>query len=449
MKKHQIAATVGVIALAANLLLPSLAFGQQTANETIGCPYNAGNPPPAVTLDHIPNQTAGSVTLTPLTAGSGGNAVDTSIGSATSIPGDNLLVVTDHQSGGANGCTTEGGAVTATATDFETSGAGSIIDTTPSTGSPFYLVTTGNIDADSAYSTLFPSPNLDGTDGTVIYNKAADSVNNPGDNHDVTAPQQVTDVTPVLNNNGDVTTYDLGNYQNALTPTTPIDVLKYCSSKNSSFGSGVALALTNVPSNQAAGDYSATVTYTWSPENCGNVVTKLTQPLTSSATTMNWDPANVSVMTQIKNNSLPAVFAIGGEYVEVTAIDDVAYTATIVRGFLDSTASSYNAGTSVYAVGQFFQSAIAPATVNATTTTLTTTNNSVYNVGDTLILHGTDSGSATTATEHVLVTAVNALNGTDITVQRAADYTSAVDFTSNSTVEIDVIDLNTTHFRIG
>ncbi len=214
MKKHQIVAVVGTLALAANLLLPGLAFGQQNGQVQINCPSSAGptgnvslarvprdlfftgqNSPLTGTLSTFDQNASNDVSTTPLP---GGNASAGDI-SATAVAHDHLLGVTDVSSQGVNGCGGQDGwDVTATITTTFTG-------TDPVTHSPvtaqpaltgpsgdyinastIHLVTsqkvsTDNINANDA-SGLTPSSLSDG----VIYNDYTPT----GNLHLVTAGSQ-------------------------------------------------------------------------------------------------------------------------------------------------------------------------------------------------------------------------------------------------------------------
>lgn len=396
MKKHQIAATVGTLALVANLLLPNLAFGQdQNVGQDVGCP-GAGTQ----TFAHIPANT----TLTPLTAGTGGNTVDNSIvGSA--VLSDNLLAITDTTSGGANGCTSIGGSVTASATNF--------VDPSFAVGNTIYadslrLVTTTNVTSDAVYTGLFPAGSE--TVSNVIYSKAS----GPGDDHDVLAPQTVAaPATATLSATANVDAYTLTNpTQNKFGFGVAIDVLRYCTPKNSTFGTGVALALEGVPSTQAAGNYTSTVTYTKSPLNCQSVnQAALTVALSSVATSMTVDNVGLTNGT---------VLSIGAEYIRITDATDAANGIYVIeRAQLGTTAATYNIGTYLSDVGAFQAGALATEVVNGTVTTFTTLDNTGYEVGQTLILN--DAGY-----EHVRITAISQAPSNDITVERGVDGTTAV-----------------------
>ncbi len=395
MKKHQIAATVGTLALVANLLLPNLAFGQnQDVGQDVGCP-GAGT--------QIFAATPANTTLTALTAGTGGNTVDASIAAST-VGSDHLLAITDTTSGGANGCTSVGGSVTASATNF--------VDPALPSGNDIQadklrLVTTTNVTADAAYDALFPAATRESVDN-ITYSVTGSG---PGDQHDVQAPQTVADAaTAALATTANLNAYTLTDpAQNKFGYLVAIDVLRYCSPKNSTFGSGVALALEGVPATQLADNYTSTVTYTKSPLNCMNfATTTLDAALSSTDTTMTLAVDTVQANTMV---------SIGAEYVLITA-NNADFTYTIERAQLGSTAASYNTSTTVYTAGNFYAAALDALVDGGAVTNFVTLDNSNYQVGQTLILN--DAGY-----EHVLVTALNQ-DGFGITVQRGVDGTAAV-----------------------
>lgn len=397
MKKHNLVAAVGTLALVANLLLPSLAFGQnQTASQTVGCPT-----PGTQTFAHTPVNT----TLTPLTAGVGGNTIDTVVSGAApgaSVQGDNLLAISDTTSGGANGCSSVGGSVTASATDgVDPAQPGTTID-----NAFMRLVTTPNVTADLTYGTVFgPTPV---TGGDVIYNHAS----GPGDDHDVTAPQTVANPATAALGDTSLAAYRLADPAQNLFGAA-IDVLRYCTPKNSTFGTDVLLALDGVSASQPSGTYTFTITYLAAPLNCISTGSK-------TLTTSMGAGETISTITldSTASISVGTVLSIGAEYVTASAVQADGVTLTVARAQLGTTAVGHNSGSTVSIVGTTYAAALQNA-VTANDTTFTVTSNANYSVGQTVIVNDVANNSY----EHVRVTAVSATNGTDITVERGVDNT--------------------------
>jgi hypothetical protein len=97
MKKHNIIALIGVLALTANLLIPGLAFGQtQTGTLGVDCPTPGGTSAPTP---------PGTVTFDTVTASSSAqSSYDSAVDDDTELPSSNLLSVVDADSGGVDGC---------------------------------------------------------------------------------------------------------------------------------------------------------------------------------------------------------------------------------------------------------------------------------------------------------------------------------------------------------
>ncbi len=227
MKKQNIAAAVGTVALLANLLVPGLAFGQpiqgqQASTQEIKCPEEGGtaefsmDAPTAVNFDV---QTASSEEIW---------SYDQVVTDGA-LPVQNVLSVTDTRSGGADGCPTTlaGFTVKASATSLS-KGSG-----TPIPNSRLFLRTS------SSYS---GSANC--VSG-ICYDLPA---SNTGNTQDVVTPLDLT--TGFRTSTSYVTALD-----------TQQLLLSTATSHNQTMKTGVVLSV-HIPANQAPGIYSGTVTYT-------------------------------------------------------------------------------------------------------------------------------------------------------------------------------------------
>ena len=255
MKKQNVIAAVGTIALLANLLVPGLAFGQvgssqQPATQVIGCPSESTHPlisfavPAAVAFD------------TKTASGDAQLAFDQAVTNPAFPPQANMLVVTDMRSGGAEGCPdsslVRGFNVSAIISSHGTDGAltlglasesplaHSVIPATQ-----FRAVTTSNFDG-------VPTDMLSATAG-VWYSHPADTAGN------------VRDVVAAYKTTGDLRT--IATYTAAAGGGTasqlalPLDLLNTKTSHNGMIGTAVVLS-SEIPANQNPGTYLGTITYT-------------------------------------------------------------------------------------------------------------------------------------------------------------------------------------------
>jgi hypothetical protein len=110
MKKHQLVAMVGTLALAANLLLPNLSFAQQTGTVSITCPAGvfAVQVPSNVTFTPVTSPASGTASTFDVDASDtanlpGGNSAAGGINGAR-LGNDHLLRIQDQTSGGVNNC---------------------------------------------------------------------------------------------------------------------------------------------------------------------------------------------------------------------------------------------------------------------------------------------------------------------------------------------------------
>jgi hypothetical protein len=244
MKKQYLVAAIGTLALAANIILPGLAFGQidQTGTQEISCG----------TIGLTLNTTGASafamdaLTVSNAAQDSFGNDIgagtDNYQNGITTLPNEAFISVSDSRTTGT-GCATngtdEGWEVTAQAADFD-NGAQTIA------ASEFYIVTTANV-----------TPDADMTvNGDFFYDDTYLAGTGP------------TDIT------GDVVTATSSDLTDAATFTTDGGSLDTARAlmhngtgagtddfKFATIGTGVAYYL-NVPANQAGGTYTADVTFT-------------------------------------------------------------------------------------------------------------------------------------------------------------------------------------------
>jgi len=257
MKKQNVVATLGTIALVANLLVPGMAFGQgtgdQTASQTINCTGSG-----TLTLQDTPdNMTFDTLTANPAAQ----DSFDSDTNSNSLLPDAHSLVVADSRSGGVNGCpvTTPGFTVTAEITQTLTTGSADIPD------SAFSIITANETASD-------PGCNVLGED--VCYRDAA----GPGNAHDVSAPFLYDDfardpgVTWDCFNNAVI--YGGGQsvggtecapagaaYGSANALSAPVTIMSTATGHDTMVATGTVL-YGRIPAGQGPGVYSGRITYT-------------------------------------------------------------------------------------------------------------------------------------------------------------------------------------------
>ncbi len=231
MKRQNIAALAGTMALLANLLIPGLAFGQgtqqQQGTQVITCPEDGGTAefsmsvPSAVNFDEktVSSQQQWSFDRT----------ISDSLLSA-----QNVISVTDTRSGGVDGCPTnlKGFTITASATAlFDIQEGYSIPNTN------LFIRTS------SAYTGA-----ANCVEG-ACYDLATDQ---SGNTQDVIAAYDLAD--PFRDQTG--TSYSSSNSLN-----TPRTILSTSTSHNQTIKTGVIIAEI-IPANQSPGTYIGAITYT-------------------------------------------------------------------------------------------------------------------------------------------------------------------------------------------
>ncbi|MBD3327745.1 hypothetical protein GF340_00400 [Candidatus Peregrinibacteria bacterium] len=251
MNKKYIVATVGTLALAANIILPGLAFGQnsQTGTQELTCgAFGITSATSDFAFD--------ALSVAPIDQPSFGAFIDPAGSNITyqdgtnDVPAEAVIEFFDYRVPGCDGGGLDGFNVQVSAlTDF-TSGS----DTIPVSGNLFVATTPQATNPDNARYTLT------GTAPNEMYYDADDYVALPSPTYDVTLPYNVgTSTTPV----------DLeaaGTFDSALNiPVSPsVGTIAVKPSTGSAFGEmavGVAYNL-NVPASTPSGTYSTTIEYT-------------------------------------------------------------------------------------------------------------------------------------------------------------------------------------------
>jgi len=290
MKKHKLIATVGTLALLANILVPGLAFGQsdQTASQTIDC--QAGR---TLSITETPGDLTGSMTFDNLTASaSAQNSFDSNVldGVAqvpyfASLNNDHDLIVDDTRSGGVGGCpvSTPGFTVTAQITSANSSLVKGFV-TSPGPGqltipaTSFHIITANEFGGPLSPAcfggfTAVPSEN------EVCYQPHAGTLGTPGNLRDVNEDFLYDDVardpdvsfdafrTPSVYTNeiaiDDAENTPTGrNWANTL--ESPVTIMNTSTGHDAAFFTDTAL-YGRIPAGQSPGVYTGTITYTVAP----------------------------------------------------------------------------------------------------------------------------------------------------------------------------------------
>jgi hypothetical protein len=253
MKKQNVIAAVGTIAILANLLVPGLAFGatdSQQATQYIGCPTGTQQEfsftvPAGVTFD------------TKTASGNSQVAFDHAVGTMPAselAPLANMLVVTDTRSGGAEGCPDstqglKGFNVAAVITSPANGGVGLTSDV-PVAGS--YIMGTQFRVVTTAETVSTPSGMLSDTAG-VWYSHEGSTA---GNLRNVTADYTKATASDLR----DIATYT-GTFGGRNTLDLSRDLLTTTTSHDGKIGTAVVIS-SQIPGNQNPGTYVGTVTYT-------------------------------------------------------------------------------------------------------------------------------------------------------------------------------------------
>lgn len=251
MKKQTLVAGLGTLALAANVLLPSLALGQgsdpQAAEQDIACGsltlnVNADND---FQMTDLNVSTSAQDSFAALTGS--GFAVTYQSGT-NALPVESFVSVDDARTVGSGaGCATdgtdEGWTLSAAATDF-VDGLNSIPNTN------FYIATSPNVTAAGGFTEYEV---VDGDDENVYYTTGYAGTQDVAAQYNLASTTDLTTATPFTTENA-----SLDTARNILNNATGAGTNDF---KFTSVGTGLAYYL-NVPANQSGGTYSSTVTLT-------------------------------------------------------------------------------------------------------------------------------------------------------------------------------------------
>lgn len=264
MKKQNVVATLGTLALVANLLLPGMAFGQDTGNQDasqlIDCPgtriFNFTSVPTDVSFDdQVASPTATETYDAAVLPETG---VDQVLPAAT-----NTLAVNDTRSGGVTGCpTTEPGfQVTANISSTLTSGLNTIPD------DKFQIITSNEFDTnpnscttpsgkEACYSAVSGTGNLHDVDSPELYD---DEARAPGTVFNAFRTKAAyTELVEAGATETDPSSSD--NLRTTNTLDQNVVLMSTSTSHNQIISTGVLISGT-IPGNQAPGTYSGVITY--------------------------------------------------------------------------------------------------------------------------------------------------------------------------------------------
>jgi hypothetical protein len=261
MKKQNVVATLGTLALVANLLLPGMAFGQvdsgnQDASQNIDCvgtpTFNFLSVPTDVAFDNL--------TALPTDQ----NSYDVNLNNDASLPAaTNTLAVEDTRSGGVTGCptTNPGFQVQATITTTLTNGSVTIPD------SQFSIITSNEFDANPnscttaageevCYSAATGTGNLHDINAPELYDDEARAVGTVFDKFNT--PEVYTELVEAGATESDPSSGD--NLRTSNTLDQNVLLMTTGSSHNQTISTGVAIRGL-IPGNQAPGVYTGVITY--------------------------------------------------------------------------------------------------------------------------------------------------------------------------------------------
>ncbi|MCC7197745.1 hypothetical protein IT413_06170 [Candidatus Peregrinibacteria bacterium] len=261
MKKQNVVATLGTLALVANLLVPGMAFGQadqevQDASQTINCPgtrtFNFADFPDDVTFD--------SLTALPTAQ----DSYDTQLNDDEPLDSLNVLGVEDTRSGGVDGCpTTEPGfEVQATISTTLTNGVDTIDD------SNFRVITSNEFDVNPGscttaageevcYTAATGTGNLHNVNAAELYDDEARAVGTVFDKFNT--KEAYTELVEAGATESDPSSGN--NLRTTNTLDNNVVLMRSVSSHNQTMYTGVAI-YGNIPGNQAPGLYTGVIQYT-------------------------------------------------------------------------------------------------------------------------------------------------------------------------------------------
>jgi len=278
MKKHQILAAIGTLAVAANFILPGLAFGQQnqTGSVQINCSTGSGTAsliaaPAAVTFTAVNSPASGTASTVDQNAPntgsnfSGGNTATGGI-TGTRVANDHLLRFRDTTSQGVNGCgDSNAWDITATITTLHsgtTPALTNVGDTDYIPASSMHIVTTTQTNTTNINNGAGPTIVTNNPNG-VFY----DDYTSTGNSHAANAPKpaQGTDFTTSGVTGG---TYNTSVGSNTLDGS--VEILRHCSGgENTDIYTGVAIDIdSGIHALQTSGNYTGTIQYTQGTVSC-------------------------------------------------------------------------------------------------------------------------------------------------------------------------------------
>ena len=301
MKKHEIAVTIGVVALAANLLLPNLAFGQtQQGSLQITCPISGFIPPSLeaaprdVTFNGVSSPSSGTVSTVDTDAGDftttgafpGGNSSTSDI-NGPRVTNDHLLRIKDTTSLGINGChgpdaydNYNVSAIITTSHDPSGANIPALINSDDSDyipASSMKLVTTDAVNITNIDNGQGPS--IVGVKSTGVY---YDDYTSTGNAHGATTPNAAGSGGTLGGYNFTTLGFSDGTYRtvtNANFLNSSVVVIRHCvtngggnSGENADLYLGVVIGIGNgIHTLQKSGTYSGTIEYTFTngiPAGC-------------------------------------------------------------------------------------------------------------------------------------------------------------------------------------
>lgn len=270
MKKHKVLVAVSTLAVAANLVLPNLAFGQsnQSGSVNIDCPTSTPASlvaaPQPVTFTSVTSPTSGTASTTDATASAtanfpGGNTASGGV-NGNPVTDDHLIRVQDTTSTGVDGCGLRNDwNVTATVITLH-SGTTKALTNTGDTdyipASSMHLITTESVNIDNIDNGTGPAITA-AADSEGIFYDYYTTTGNPGTGNHARKHAAGTDFT-------DVATYSAVT-SNTLNGTVP--VIDHCGDgQNTDIYTGVAIDIDGgIHALQASGSYTGTIQYTMNP----------------------------------------------------------------------------------------------------------------------------------------------------------------------------------------
>lgn len=248
MKKHNIIALIGVLALTANLLIPGLAFGQQTGILGVDCPAPGGTsaptPPSTVTFDSLPASSSAQ------------SSYDSLLDNSNPLPAANLLSVADADSGGVNGCQAGNGFfVEAAVTSDCDPGAPVVLGLCHGVSPELYSIPASSLRVITTDENVDLSGLSDPVDAGTATVDAATTTGNETTGSDITSD---------VDHDGDVLFETASTYSTDGAPlNAAVTVLDSTGTGwNGTVYTGVAIAIIDgIAAYQAQGTYTGTITY--------------------------------------------------------------------------------------------------------------------------------------------------------------------------------------------